>query len=262
MLPLGYRGEAGAPNRAARSGLERTPHDGADWGRAAHARSPSACSTWSRRSRPVACSRTATSPSGSDSRAPRAVGTTLARFGGGVPWWRVVRAGGFLAPGHEVSATEHLRAEGVEVLPGAERPTRGPRPPPLDGRQTDLAPPSAAARSSPTGSASDLPSAPSTRNRSKPGRTTGRGDRQDGPAKPQPSSGLGRGQVEVVGRLVERQQPAPDSSSSRTNALLPRDRLLAEGAGRAAPARLATSRTVLVPRRSAGGTRPSGSRAP
>ena len=50
------------------------------------------------------------------SRAPRAVGTTLARFGGGVPWWRVVRAGGFLAPGHEVSATEHLLAEGVEVL--------------------------------------------------------------------------------------------------------------------------------------------------
>ncbi len=57
------------------------------------------------------------------SRAPRAVGTTLARFGGGVPWWRVVRAGGFLAPGHEVSATEHLLAEGVEVLPT----DRGPR---------------------------------------------------------------------------------------------------------------------------------------
>jgi alkylated DNA nucleotide flippase Atl1 len=57
------------------------------------------------------------------SRAPRAVGTTLARFGGGVPWWRVVRAGGLLAPGHELSATEHLLAEGVAVLPSA----RGPR---------------------------------------------------------------------------------------------------------------------------------------
>jgi alkylated DNA nucleotide flippase Atl1 len=56
------------------------------------------------------------------SRAPRAVGTTLARFGGGVPWWRVVRAGGFLAPGHEVSATEHLVAEGVEVLVSANGP--------------------------------------------------------------------------------------------------------------------------------------------
>lgn len=57
-----------------------------------------------------------------DSRAPRAVGTTLARFGGGVPWWRVVRAGGYLAPGHEISATEHLNAEGVTVLPGAKGP--------------------------------------------------------------------------------------------------------------------------------------------
>ena len=56
------------------------------------------------------------------SRAPRAVGTALARFGGGVPWWRVVRAGGFLAPGHEVSATEHLMADGVDVLPSASGP--------------------------------------------------------------------------------------------------------------------------------------------
>ena len=56
------------------------------------------------------------------SRAPRAVGTTLARFGGGVPWWRVVRAGGYLAPGHEVAAAEHLRAEGVAVLPGPNGP--------------------------------------------------------------------------------------------------------------------------------------------
>jgi alkylated DNA nucleotide flippase Atl1 len=54
-----------------------------------------------------------------DSRAPRAVGTTLARFGGGVPWWRVVRAGGFLAPGHEVAAAQHLRAEGIALLSGA-----------------------------------------------------------------------------------------------------------------------------------------------
>ena len=57
-----------------------------------------------------------------DSRAPRAVGTTLARFGGGVPWWRVVRAGGLLPPGHERAATEHLRAEGVAVLSSAHGP--------------------------------------------------------------------------------------------------------------------------------------------
>jgi alkylated DNA nucleotide flippase Atl1 len=56
------------------------------------------------------------------SRAPRAVGTALARFGGGVPWWRVVAAGGLLPPGHEVAAAEHLRAEGVQVVPGASSP--------------------------------------------------------------------------------------------------------------------------------------------
>lgn len=52
------------------------------------------------------------------SRAPRAVGTTLARFGGGVPWWRVVRANGSLAPGHEVEAAELLIAEGVLISGG------------------------------------------------------------------------------------------------------------------------------------------------
>ena len=50
------------------------------------------------------------------SRAPRAVGTTLARFGGGVPWWRVVRASGALPSGHEVEAAALLRAEGVALL--------------------------------------------------------------------------------------------------------------------------------------------------
>jgi alkylated DNA nucleotide flippase Atl1 len=54
------------------------------------------------------------------SRAPRAVGTALARFGGGVPWWRVVRAGGLLPPGHEAAAAEHLAAEGVAVIATAE----------------------------------------------------------------------------------------------------------------------------------------------
>ena len=56
-------------------------------------------------------------------RAPRAVGTALARFGGGVPWWRVVRADGSLAPGHEVEAAGYLVAEGVRLLEsgGGER---------------------------------------------------------------------------------------------------------------------------------------------
>jgi alkylated DNA nucleotide flippase Atl1 len=56
------------------------------------------------------------------SRAPRAVGTALARFGGGVPWWRVMRSSGALPSGHEASAAEHLAAEGVRVEEGPEGP--------------------------------------------------------------------------------------------------------------------------------------------
>ena len=56
------------------------------------------------------------------SRAPRAVGTTLARFGAGVPWWRVVRADGSLAPGHEREAAELLRADGIPVGDGPAEP--------------------------------------------------------------------------------------------------------------------------------------------
>ncbi len=56
------------------------------------------------------------------SRAPRAVGTALARFGGGVPWWRVVRSSGDLAPGHEREAAALLRAEGVALTVGPEGP--------------------------------------------------------------------------------------------------------------------------------------------
>lgn len=49
------------------------------------------------------------------SRAPRAVGTALARYGGAVPWWRVLRSGGRLPRGLEESAAQHLAAEGVTI---------------------------------------------------------------------------------------------------------------------------------------------------
>ncbi len=49
---------------------------------------------------------------------PRQVGTVLARYGGAVPWWRVVRADGRPAPGHERRALEHYRAEGTPLRPG------------------------------------------------------------------------------------------------------------------------------------------------
>jgi alkylated DNA nucleotide flippase Atl1 len=48
---------------------------------------------------------------------PRLVGRVMAIHGGGVPWWRVVRADGRPARGLESSALERLRAEGA-VLRG------------------------------------------------------------------------------------------------------------------------------------------------
>lgn len=41
----------------------------------------------------------------------RQVGTVMARYGGPVPWHRVVAADGRLVPGHEVEATRRHRAE-------------------------------------------------------------------------------------------------------------------------------------------------------
>ena len=58
----------------------------------------------------------------------RGVGNVMARFGSGVPWWRVVRAGGLFPTGHEERALEHYRAEGTPLVGG-----------PLDGRRVDLA---------------------------------------------------------------------------------------------------------------------------
>jgi len=61
--------------------------------------------------------------------AARAVGTLLRRSAG-LPWWRVVSAGGRLVPGGEQEQTARLRAEGVpltaagKVAPSALRKTR------------------------------------------------------------------------------------------------------------------------------------------
>ncbi len=45
----------------------------------------------------------------------RRVGTIMALHGGGVPWWRVVRADGSLPPSHQERAREHYAAEGTPV---------------------------------------------------------------------------------------------------------------------------------------------------
>ncbi|NUT32930.1 MAG: cysteine methyltransferase [Hamadaea sp.] len=51
-------------------------------------------------------------------RSARQVGTIMARYGGGVPWHRVVNAAGRLPPGHERRAADLLQAEGVQLRAG------------------------------------------------------------------------------------------------------------------------------------------------
>ncbi len=49
------------------------------------------------------------------SRAARAVGQVMAYSGVDVRWWRVVRASGHAAVGHEERALQHYRAEGTPL---------------------------------------------------------------------------------------------------------------------------------------------------
>ena len=46
----------------------------------------------------------------------RAVGMVLRYHGSGVPWWRVIRAGGHPPTGHADSARAHYEAEGTPLL--------------------------------------------------------------------------------------------------------------------------------------------------
>ena len=49
------------------------------------------------------------------SRAARAVGTVMARYGSDVPWWRVIRSGGHPPLAHEDRALEHYEAESTPL---------------------------------------------------------------------------------------------------------------------------------------------------
>ena len=51
------------------------------------------------------------------SRGPRSVGRVMSTYGGGVPWWRVVRADGSLPPSHDEEARLHYLAEGTPFRP-------------------------------------------------------------------------------------------------------------------------------------------------
>ena len=48
---------------------------------------------------------------------PRQVGRVMALEGGGVPWWRVVRADGGLPESHQGEARERHRTEGTALRP-------------------------------------------------------------------------------------------------------------------------------------------------
>lgn len=52
---------------------------------------------------------------------PRQVGLVMSRWGGSVPWWRVLRADGRPALGHEQRALARYAAEGTPLRPGGER---------------------------------------------------------------------------------------------------------------------------------------------
>jgi alkylated DNA nucleotide flippase Atl1 len=52
---------------------------------------------------------------------PRQVGRVMSSYGGGVAWWRVIRADGTPPPGHEAAALPHYLDEGT--------PLRSARPP-------------------------------------------------------------------------------------------------------------------------------------
>lgn len=50
------------------------------------------------------------------SRAPRAIGHVMAKYGSTVPWWRVVRASGHPPLCHDEQALTHYQDEGTPIV--------------------------------------------------------------------------------------------------------------------------------------------------
>ena len=46
---------------------------------------------------------------------PRQVGSVMSHYGGGVPWWRVLKASGHAPEGHESEALRHYLEEGTPL---------------------------------------------------------------------------------------------------------------------------------------------------
>ena len=83
---------------------------------------------------------------------PRQVGRVMASWGGGVPWWRVVRTSGQPAQGLELEALARLRVDGTPLS--------------TDGARVDMIVarwPDEDCRTALVGSRRDLPTRPSRR---------------------------------------------------------------------------------------------------
>ncbi|MFC6596038.1 MGMT family protein [Kitasatospora paranensis] len=65
---------------------------------------------------------------------PRQVGRVMALYGGGVPWWRVIRSDGRPLPGHEHRALPEYRAEGTPLRTVGGEPRVDVRQARWDGR--------------------------------------------------------------------------------------------------------------------------------
>lgn len=52
---------------------------------------------------------------------PRQVGHVMALWGGGVPWWRVIRSDGTLPPSHQGETRLRYAEEGTPLRPGGDR---------------------------------------------------------------------------------------------------------------------------------------------
>lgn len=66
---------------------------------------------------------------------PRRVGNVLAQHGGGVPWWRVVRADGSLPPSHHDEARARYLEEGTALRPSGSVDVRTAFTTPSPGRR-------------------------------------------------------------------------------------------------------------------------------
>ncbi len=110
------------------------------------------------------------------SRASRAVGKVMAHEGADLPWWRVVRSGGYPPLRHEAPALEHYRVEGTPLLHGASAWR-------LDMRRARWSP-EQAARPGPVGADPSRPA-----DGAAPGAVGGHASRAAGDAAPDPVGG-------------------------------------------------------------------------